>query len=353
MTDQKLIDIVRNENYPLKIYNALNCNNNSINFSTELIKTITAIYRFIEPSHLNGKLIIYKRIANDELLPRKAESIIYNMDELTQINTKTIIIESYEGQLYLWNDINDASFLNDTNTIFYCYENNIEYFYVNQHKIEIPHSFECSSIYALHYFYLNSALKQYKQEKILTSNCILFKECWDDENRLFFKSSNTKQKMPEAKMQESLNAFLSSALRGVEVVREYNLNASKPVDIRVKWTDANKSALIELKWLGKSKNEEGRITVTYTDSRADDGARQLKEYLDMYDADTPNIISKAYLVIIDGRRKCANENVKTINSKNGLYYENKEINFSDENKYFERLKNFAQPIRMFAKPIVS
>jgi hypothetical protein len=268
------------------------------------------------------------------------------MDELTHINTPIIIIESYKEQLYLWNNINDSSFLNDANTIFYCYENNAEYFYVNQQKIDIPHYFDCSSIYALHYFYLNSTLTQYKTEKILTSNCSIFKECWLDTNRIFFKSA------PEKQMQKSLKEFLSNALRGIEIVPEHTLNASNQVDIRVKWREANKSALIELKWLGKSKKENGNI-IAYTDSRADEGAKQLKEYLDMDNTDTPHIISKAYLVVIDGRRKGTNENTITINSENGLFYENQEINFSDEHKYFERLKNFAKPIRMFAKPIIS
>lgn len=345
MTDQKLIDIVRGENYPLKIYNASNDNSNSISAATELIKAITAIYRYIEPSHLNGKLVIYRRTINGELLPRKAESIVYNKDELTHINTQTIVIESYKEQLYLWNNVDNNSFLEDENTIFYCYENNTEHFYVNNQRIDIPHSFDCSSIYALHYFYLNNALTQYKIEKISTSNCLIFKDCWLDCNRIFFKPA------PEEQMQKSLKEFLSSALRGVEVIREYNLGASKPVDIRVKWTEANKSALIELKWLGKSKN--GNNLTSYADSRANDGSKQLKDYLDMDNTDTPNIISKAYLVVIDGRRKDTNKDTTTINSANGLFYENQEINFSDEHKYFDRLKNFPQPIRMFAQPIIS
>jgi len=346
MTDQRLIDIVRGENYPLKIYNASNNNKNSISAATELIKAITAIYRFIEPSHLNGKLVIYRRTTDDELLPRKEASLVYNMDELSHINSPTIVIESYKEQLYLWNNNNDASFLDDTKTVFYCYENNTEHFYVNTQRIEIPHSFDCSSIYALHFFYLNSALTQYKIEKISTSNCEVFKKCWLDRCRIFFKPA------PEEQMQISLKEFLSSALRGVEVIREYPLSATKTVDIRVKWTEANKSALIELKWLGKSKRENGNI-VEHADSRANDGAKQLKEYLDMDNTDTPNIISKAYLVVIDGRRRNTNESTDIINSDDGLFYENREINFSDEHKYFERLKNFTVPIRMFAKPIIS
>jgi hypothetical protein len=266
------------------------------------------------------------------------------MDELTHVHVskKNIIIESRQEQLYL---MPDSENIQNENVILYCYENNHEYFMVNGVQVEILHKTECSSIYALQYADLNDALKRYANEKISTSNCVIFKECWLDTNRLFFKPA------PEEQMQKSLKEFLSSALRGVEVVREYNLGASKPVDIRVKWTEANKSALIELKWLGKSKN--GNKFTIYTDSRANNGSKQLKEYLDMDNTDTPNIISKAYLVVIDGRRKSTNENTSTINTENGLFYENQEINFSDEHKYFERLKNFTQPIRMFAKPIVS
>jgi hypothetical protein len=347
MTNQRLIDIVRSENYPLKIYKASNNNYLSIAVSTELIKIITSIYRYIEPSHINGRLIIFKHFTNEALLSRDSASLVYNMDDLTHIDVKNIVIESSNEQLYLWKNVKSMNFLQDANTVFYYYENNKEYFCVNKQKIEIPHFFECSSIYALHYYYLNDALMQYKNEKILTSNCTIFKKCWHDPMRIFFKAS------PEKKIQESLKEFLSSALRGVEVVREYNLGASKPVDIRVKWTEANKSSLIEIKWLGKSKNENDKITANHNDSDADNGAKQLKDYLDMDNTDTPNIISKAYLVVIDGRRRGTNENTETINFKNGMFYENKEINFTEQNKYFERLKNFEKPFRMFAKPIVS
>lgn len=341
-----MIDRVREEHYVLKIYKASDNDNNSISIAMTLIKDITAIFKYIEPSHLGGKLIVYKRATDGELLLRDKGVRVYNMDELTHINTPTIIIESHDEQLYLWNDINDTAFLDDENTVFYCYENGEEYFYVNKQRIDISHSFDCSSIYALHYVTLNDALRKYKTEKISTSNCSIFAECWLDTNRIFFKAA------PEKQMQQSLKDFLSSALRGVEVIREYPLGATKPVDIRVKWTEANKSALIELKWLGKSKRDNN-ITANHSDERADNGSKQLKEYLDMDNTDTPNIISKAYLVVIDGRREGTNKNTATIDAKNGLFYENQEIEFSDEHRYYERMKNFARPIRMFAKPIIT
>lgn len=343
--DSKLIDTIRKENYPLHIYKAFNNNPDSIKVATQLIPVISNIYRYIEPSHLTGLLVIFKRLSNSELIPRKNSSLIYNMDDLSHINTDTIIIESTdEGTIHLWKTDEYISFLEDENTIFYVYQNLEEYFYANKTRIEIPHNFECASIYALHYPELNRALEQYKTDRISNSSCLLFQECWNDSKRLFFKAA------PEAQMQKSLKEFLSSKFRGVEIVREYNLNASKPVDIRIKWTEANKDALIELKWMGKSISSKNNIT-NHEDSRANGGAIQLKEYLDFKNTDSPNIISKAYLVVIDGRRNNLNKKIQNISISDGLFFENVEIKFDEENKFFERMKNFEIPIRIFAKPI--
>lgn len=348
MTDQQTIDAIRSENYPLKIFQASGNNAQSVSISTELIKRITEIYKFIEPSHLRGRLLVFKRFIEKELIPRSQGIRIYNMDDLTQYDDyNSIVIEVCDDyQLFLWSEnVNMDDLIKDDNTIFYFYENNTECFYVKETKIEIPNSFRCASIYALHYHYLNEALEQYKQTKISTSSCSKFKECWNDSNRIFFKAA------PEKNMQESLKEFLSSALRGVEVVREYNLNASKPVDIRVKWMEANKSALIELKWTGKSINDKGNI-VSHEDKRVVEGLIQLKEYMDLDFSDTPKIISKAYLVVIDGRRKHTKATTKSINSEDGLFFENIDYNIPEENRYYERIKKFVSPYRMFAKPII-
>ena len=347
MTDQRTIDEIRAENYPLKIYQASGNNNQSVQISIELTNRITDIYKFIEPSHLRGKLLIFKRFVEDELIPRKQGEMIYNMDELTHYDDcDRIIIEVCDEQLFLWSNYQVFDdLIDDENTIFYLYENHSECFYVKNTKIDIPNRFRCASRYALHYHYLNDALEQYKREKIASSSCSLFKECWNDSNRIFFKSA------PEKNMQESLKEFLSSALRGVEVVREYNLNASKPVDIRVKWKEANKSALIELKWTGKSINNKSKI-VSHTDKRVIEGLVQLKKYMDMDCTDTPHIISKAYLVVIDGRRRNTKETTKKINAEDGLFYENIDYNIPEENRYYERIKKIESTLIMFAKPII-
>lgn len=346
MLDQNLIDSIRKENYTLQLYRAYNNNSSIISTTTKLVEEVKEVYRFVEPSHFLGKLLIFYRISNDsEILPRLDENLIYYKDSLTTIVEGNYAIEICEdGRLYLWNSIDTDSLLLNNDILFYCYSNKEEFFSINQNQIKIVHYFPCGSIYALQYKALWDALEKYKIDKIRKSSCSEFSKCWNDDNRIFFKPG------PEDDMQVSLEQHLKSCLREVDIVREYNLGASKPVDIRVSWKDANKAALIELKWIGKSINPKGNL-LTYTDSRANDGAIQLKEYLDLDNKDTPTCITKGILVVIDARRRGTSKNTTTIDRTKGFYYSGKEIEFKDENKYNETLPNFEKPLRMFTEPI--
>jgi hypothetical protein len=57
--NQESIKIAKNANYQLKIYIASGNNKEAIDVTLSLIRDITAIYRYIEPSHIDGKIIIY------------------------------------------------------------------------------------------------------------------------------------------------------------------------------------------------------------------------------------------------------------------------------------------------------
>jgi hypothetical protein len=141
-------------------------------------------------------------------------------------------------------------------------------------------------------------------------------------------------------------------MRGVDIDREHNLDASKPVDVFVNWKSSNRRALIEIKWLGESLSSDGsKISTSYTNSRATDGAVQIKEYLDLSERDAPNYIVKGYLVVIDGRRKNVTIDTVEISEADGLHYQDKELQFDDEHDYTKKIYNFEKPIRMFAKPI--
>ena len=346
MPDQNLVDKVRKENYPLDIYKAFDNNNDIIPLTTKLTKAVQDIYRYLEPSHFDGKLIIYTTLENVNILDEEEATTVYDKNFLINKSSEIIVLQiTSDDRLLLWENIDVTDIFDNRNALFYCYENQIEYFCVNTKKIEIKNPFICSSIFSLQYHYLKEALDRYKSEKILNSSCVMFKDCWRDDNRIFFENG------PEETMQISLKEYLSNSLRGVDTVREYTLGASKPVDIRVYWKEANRAALIELKWLGKTINDDGALSVNYTNSRATDGLKQLKEYLDLEAQDTPTCITKGYLVVIDGRRRRVTVNTEEIDCSDGLYYQDKELDIPDEKQYFETIKNFEKPIRMFARPI--
>ncbi|MCP4176392.1 MAG: hypothetical protein GY756_01340, partial [bacterium] len=151
---------------------------------------------------------------------------------------------------------------------------------------------------------------------------------------------------------KSIKEYLGSRIRGVKIVREYNLGASKPVDVRVYWREANRAALIELKWMGQSLKKNGDLGLKYSNSKSNDGMKQIKEYIDLERGDTPSIITKGYLVVIDGRRKNISTNkVNSISRENGYYYANKDLKINSDKKYWETHPNITKVRRMFVEPI--
>lgn len=97
-------------------------------------------------------------------------------------------------------------------------------------------------------------------------------------------------------MRDSLWQYLTAVLRSHSVKREQVVDDSHPVDIKVTWPIISNVALIEVKWLGDS----GKIH--YRDSRANQGAKQLIEYLESSYEEEPDKNFIGYLAVFDGRR---------------------------------------------------
>ncbi len=346
MPDQTLVDNIRKETYPLQIFQAFENNPLIPKLIPKLTKTIQEIYRYIEPSHFDGNLIVYILVEGTNILNEDDATKVYDKNILINNASDTLVLQlTDKDRLLMWKNVDVTDIFQNNNALFYRFTNKSDHFYANGTQINVTNTFSCPSIFALQYHYLQEALDKYKNEKIRYSSCEHFRGCWHDENRIFFKNG------PEDTMQKSLKEFLNSSLRGVDVIREYTLGASKPVDIRVYWKEANRAALIELKWLGKSKRSDGELSTEYSNSRAIDGIDQLKEYLDLDSQDTPTCITKVYLAVVDGRRRNTNRDTTTIDSVNGLYYKDKELEIDDTKKYFNTIINYEKPIRMFVEPI--
>ncbi len=318
----------------------------------DIAEFVKDLYRNIEPTHFNGKIVVFIDFNEERSLLNTSEGTEYYDPSILSHTYDTLIFKLTNNEAFLpavWNNKDVVDLLNtDSDFIAYVYDgtNNNEYFSVNGNKINILNSFSCPSIYALQYHYLQEALLDYKNNKVRHTSCELLKQCWFDDKRIYLKNK------PEECMQISLKEFLSSRIRGINIVREYNLNASKPVDIRVFWKEANRAALIEIKWMGQSVKEDETIGTSYSNGRANDGMSQIKEYIDLDNSDSPDVITKGYLVVIDCRRRGISSEIKhSINREDGFYYETKELEIDEDKKYWEGYPNIEKPIRMFAEPI--
>jgi len=345
----KLVENIRRENYLVEIFQ-ITKDIKYVNKTRDIVTFVKDVYRNIEPSHFDGQLIVFYNFSlNINFNPDTREEF-YDKGILGN-NQNNIVFQLREEALpYYWSDIDedDIKYLLSAskNFIAYVYKDKKESFIVNGKRINIPNSYSCPSIFALQYHYLNESLLDYKNERVKNVSCEHFKKCWDDEKWIYLKNK------PEGCMQISLSEFLKSRIRGVNINREFNLGASKPVDIRVFWREANRAALIELKWLGHSLKDDGTLGTSYSNIRANDGMGQIKEYIDLNNRDNPTTITKGYLVVIDARRRNISKNkVSTISREDGFYYKNKELEIDINKQYWKSYPNIEKPIRMFVEPI--
>jgi hypothetical protein len=141
-----------------------------------------------------------------------------------------------------------------------------------------------------------------------------------------------------------------TSLRGSADVRpEQNVDETQPIDIKVTFDSPRHVALIEIKWLGKSRNEDGSMATQYTEYRAREGATQLAGYLDANHPYDPENKTRGYLVVIDARRRGLNENSTTVSAADGMFYENSEVAYDPA--YHTTRNDFAPPLRMFVEPV--
>lgn len=161
---------------------------------------------------------------------------------------------------------------------------------------------------------------------------------------------------PEAMMRRSLELALSSSLRDATVRPEQNTDETKPVDLRIEWFGSQSSALVEIKWLGKSvakaegKGQEGTYT-KYGPARAQSGADQLADYMDRERRYTPTKALLGFLVVFDARRRNLKGPFDLLTQEEALYFQDSDLSF-DPN-YSQTRRDFAEPIRYFLTPCES
>lgn len=356
MQDKDIVESISTF-YPILILRAFNNDYASIAALETIAKTLKDVYRFFEPAYFTGNFYLCKNFDNQLCFPEQNGFNLYDKNVLLNRTTGTVIIQVRDdNSLFMWENEDPNTLANNNRILTYHYTNNHDEFLANGQALDAT-TLPIGSQYAPQFFNLLQALNSYKVERVLQSSCNIFLRSWNEDNRLFFKSEGSGNNAPEKHMQESLHDYLRTqdSLRGIsmEVLREVNVNVNqpKPVDIRVQWKEANRLALIEIKWIGavKSTKEDAAIR-RLGNPRVNEGYSQLKGYYDSAKQDLPNTIIKPHLVVLDGRRNNLADDATTISYADGMHFQNIEVVIDADKKYYESIPGFELPIRMFAAP---
>lgn len=314
-----------------------------------LMQAIISLYKKIDPGTIGKEIFIFFEIASATVHPKKSKCHkIYSDVELIPhecLRGEYVFEARLNGEIWLYDmdgiNIEDVS----QYSVVYRYKDRTEAFIAKGKVIDVLNPISgLVSIFSRPTFNdLRSALESYSIKMAYHSTCHILKGTWWDSKRLFLSNK------PESKMRQSLSQYLLNVLSDAEVRPEQIVDESHPVDIKVTWVNSLHRALIEIKWLGDSKDDQGNVSTKYRESRAKSGAKQLADYLDLDKQFAPHLNTRGYLVVFDARRAKLNESMSSISSKDGMHFAAKGIAYKPE--YHKIRGDFEEPIRVFSAPV--
>ncbi len=309
-----------------------------------VLEFLGRFFERIEPELLSAPLIVLHPISGfDEATLPSNPSLAQDIPSLAPMVRGPCVIRIRERGFECWSDKSIDLSLVSKKAVVYCFDRGSERFVVDgaDHPVPAVDTAQASIFARPTFGSLREALQRYRH-RVRTSSCLLFSVAWEDDSRLFFRSR------AEQEMRRSLHQYLATVLRDAEVRPEQNVDESHPVDIKVTWMFTTRLALIEIKWMGKSR-DAGKITADHGDARANRGAKQLADYLDANRSQVPEHLTRGYLVVVDGRRRGLKPESTTVTREDGLHYDGVEITFDPE--YDKARDDFDEPIRLFCEPI--
>jgi hypothetical protein len=316
----------------------------------ELTDAVRGIYHKIDPSLRENPLIVFMRVQGAAPGALPAPPPTHQLMDATYINheldSACVVEVELSGRLLVYPFDSPLTAALSQAALVYEYDNKAERFWIGGQPFTIVNPSRLhSSVFANPTFStLNEALENYRTTAVRYTSCYLLEDIWSDKNRLFLKA------VPEATIRRSLHQHLRIHFgRDAEVRPEQNVDETHPVDLKVTWADTSLRALIEIKWLGQSRNPDGTLATGYTQSRALSGASQLANYMDADNTSAPGLTTRGYLVVFDARRKGLTETTVAISAASGLHYRDKEIPYDP--KFHETRDDFEVPVRMFAEPV--
>ncbi len=313
----------------------------------EVLTALRTIYRGLPPELFPEGLTVFASIDPLSRPDMDKEALGLNVEQLAGAGWQGATIQVLPTrELIAWEgEPADLEQLSDV-AVVYIWRPGVEAFVVgNEHKL-VPNPNGYSSAFAAPgFFLLEEALTAYYEEMARRSACHILANVWHDEEQVLFVNK------PERTMRQSLAQYLRNVLRDhAEVREEQNVTETRPIDVKVTWSNTELLSLIEIKWLGKSVNRAGTgMAKAYSaPGRTDEGARQLAEYLAGNLVDAPMKPCRGYLVVYDGRRRAVTTvPAGVVASEDAWHFADAEIVWPTEAIADEEV---APPRRFFLEP---
>jgi hypothetical protein len=194
---------------------------------------------------------------------------------------------------------------------------------------------------------LSESLEHYQTAVSPTCRCPFLESVWYDSDRRWILKNK-----PEETFQRSVEQHLINGLRlgRVEIRREQPIQATKPPDIKVTWSEKNRLAFVEVKWMGASAHAtEARISWAPDEREANKGAKQLADYLALNAAEAPEQQAMGFLVVFDARREGLEFATTTLTRADAMHYAARDVVFDPD--YSAIRHDFAPPVRCFLLPL--
>jgi hypothetical protein len=310
-----------------------------------LLDFLRKLYENVAPEMLTNKLVVFGNLDGASTSIAGEPIYLSSLEGIADLLTTPCVIQCVSSsEIRVWRDKDISPGTIAQTAVVYSYEGEVELIYAKNEQILLEKiAPDAASRFAVPTFNsLHEALKSYEQAMIKSSSCPIFNEVWFDAKRIFLKNG------PEHQMRNSLTHFLKVRLRGnFEVRPEQVVDSSHPVDIKVTWWMTNRLALIEIKWLGQSRDID-KLGTKHSDSRAREGAKQLADYLDANRTQAPLHQTRGYLVIVDARRAKLKKTTLSVSDADGMKYRFRNLSYNPE--YHLTRQDFHEPLRMFAEP---
>lgn len=334
--------------YILKIHEQLG--KDGTDAAQRLLRAVTGVHKALSTERLGSGLLIGASLDDASSLVARPSMPLANPATLAALHDRSeplAIQVRVDGQLIYW--IGDYSGFEREGFVSYEFRGHAnEVILTHESEIPVPSLAGQPSAFGVAYYRdLEDAFTHYNIHSARFTQCTKLQPVWREPKRLVFAPG------PEHTMRDSLVYFLRTTLRGydaVDVMPEQNVNATKPVDVKVSWSGTNRVALIEVKWLGMSAAIGAQThSARWPASRALEGAQQLADYLDMYHLESPEMDPRGYVAVFDGRRRRVKATSTTLSEADATHFRNVEIEYQEE---ILARPDFAHPVRFFLEPAV-